>query len=299
MLALGVAIVVGAEQPVTVAYSSRPFTTGEPVPALDQGYLFYNDAPNSLTLYRTHTGDRVYTASLKNPAISGNARITSAALTRDGAAAVGVAYLLGNNGYTGGLAFLDRTGAQIRFAGTGHFMPCHLTYDAKGSLWAFGTNVAPDNQDYAVARRFDENGKQTGAFLMRSSFPSEPFHCHRGLWTARASKGRVGAMAQVWNMAEPRERRGMLQQWVELDLDGKEIGRWTLGAERDGPAGGMAFTEDGRLFVDWRGEMMELDRKTAAWNRAAVQHRGILLGAEGNQLVYAENSGSRFVWIRP
>jgi hypothetical protein len=174
-------------------------------------------------------------------------------------------------------------------------MPCHLTYDAKGSLWAFGQTVAAGKEDDAVARRFDRQGKQTGAFLMRSTFPSghDPFDCHRGLWTAGAAKDRVGAMAEVWNTAGPQ------QQWVELDLEGKEIGRWTLGSERDGPAGGMAFTAEGRLFVQWRGQLVELDRKTAAWKPAKVQHRALLLGAESNQLVYAEGNGSRFVWIRP
>ena len=86
---------------------------------------------------------------------------------------------------------------------------------------------------------------------------------------------------------------------MELDLDGKEIGRWTLGAERDGPGDQMAFTEDGRLFVRWREQLLELDRKNAAWKPASVQHRALLLGAEGNQLVYAEGNGLRFVWIRP
>jgi hypothetical protein len=299
VLALAVAAALVAQEPVTVAYSSRPLLPHDIVPSLYQAFLIYDDGPNRLTVYNTHTGELVYTASVKNPPISGNARLTSIALTREGTAAVGIANLPGDDGYTGGVAFLDRSGVQIRFSSTGHFLPCHLTYDAKGSLWAFGVDVASDSQDYALVRRFDEKGNQTGAFLMRSSFPSAPFHCNRGLWTARASKDRVGAMAQFWNMAEPRESRGTLQQWVELDLDGKEIGRWTLGAEREGPAGGMAFTDDSGLFVEWRGEMRQLNRNDGVWRPARVQRRGLLLGAEGNQLVYAEGNGSRFVWIRP
>lgn len=296
MMVLGVAVVL-AEEPARVAYGNRPFANHEPVPALDQNHLFFHEGPNSLTLYETHKGAPVYTTSLKEPQLSGNARITGAALARDGVTAVGVAFLPGKDGESGGLAFLDPRGAQIRFAGTGRFMPCHVTYDARGSLWAFGFEVAAGDSDYAVARRFDGQGKSAGAFLMRSTFAPilNPFDCHRGQWTARTSNDRVGAMAEVWNARE----RFMEQLWVELDLDGKEIGRWMLGSEREGPAGGMAFTEDSRLFVRWRGQLLELDRKERMWRPAQVQRRGLLLGAEGNELVFTEGNGQRFVWVRP
>jgi hypothetical protein len=61
-LALAVAVLI-AEEPVNIAYGSRPFLANDPVPSLDQNHLFFHEGPNRLSLYNTHNGERVYTAS--------------------------------------------------------------------------------------------------------------------------------------------------------------------------------------------------------------------------------------------
>ena len=63
----------------------------------------------------------------------------------------------------------------------------------------------------------------------------------------------------------------------------------------------MAYTEDGRLFARFHGQMMESDRRKSVWKHVETQQpeRGLFMGAEGNEMVYAESGGLRMVWTRP
>ncbi len=160
--------------------------------------------------------------------------------------------------------------------------------------------MAEDREDYFQVRKFSKEGKQAGAYLPRSLFPGglAPFSGCRGLWLVRAVADRIGALAY-------RSDAGHQPEWVELNLDGKLIGRWKLGRDADG---GLAYTSDARLFArSWDRKsgkplLSRLDKDSSAW--IAVENpmpgdefrAGLLLGADENDLVFAEPGGLRLRW---
>jgi hypothetical protein len=103
--------------------------------------------------------------------------------------------------------------------------------------------------------------------------------------------------------------------WLELDDSGKELGRWTLPAEH---TDGMAFRGDQLYSVTstWnRGErtnvwmLNQLDRTTSKWHPVVTKEWtepggapgmfGVLIDADGDNLVMARQSGSVLEWIKP
>jgi hypothetical protein len=97
--------------------------------------------------------------------------------------------------------------------------------------------------------------------------------------------------------------------WVEIDLAGKEIGRWHLVHEDLGRLT-HAFTSDGRLFAsEWfknekTHRLFLFDRATSSWQKqTGTGMNAFLMGAEGNDLVYWDRNpdaaGERYVWVAP
>jgi hypothetical protein len=82
-------------------------------------------------------------------------------------------------------------------------------------------------------------------------------------------------------------------QWIEVDLKGKELGRWEVGSEW----APRAFTQSAALYTQGDGAIMVFDRSTKAWRRIAGTPPGYLLGADGDSLVF-EISGTRTLrWV--
>ena len=185
-------------------------------------------------------------------------------------------------------------------------MPSHVCVAPDGAIWSFGWQRSlikgdmEEENDYPQVRRFSRDGQQTGAFLPRSQFsPSmKPFPAYGGLWMARAAKDRVGSFAH-------RSQAGHREEWVELDLEGNLIGRWPLPAR---PGGGFAFTLSGDVYIvtprtaDRARELLRLNRDAGAWDVMSEYPaaRGLLLGAEGDDLVFTAppTPGFRLQWFR-
>ena len=80
-------------------------------------------------------------------------------------------------------------------------------------------------------------------------------------------------------------------EWVEMDFSGNLIGRWKLGG-RSGQSNGFAFTADARLFAPSydpetkKYQLMSFDRKSSSWQPVDGGVKGLLLGADGNNLVF-------------
>jgi hypothetical protein len=70
--------------------------------------------------------------------------------------------------------------------------------------------------------------------------------------------------------------------WIEVDLDGKEIGHWEIPRGKH-PA---AMTDDGQIYAGGDG-LSVLDRTTGTWKPLPAAWNDHLLGAEGKSLVYA------------
>ena len=301
LLATGATAPGGEIQPGKEVFFGRGFGA-DPLPAFDKGYLLFPGHGGRLTVYGPD-GILHFDADVRNPA-GGSASIMNAAVDSDGTVAVTAAHIA-SSGPSGGIAFLDSAGKPTRFIPTGQYMPAHLTFDRDHSLWVFGwqrdsAHAAEDPQDYFQVRKFSKDGTEIGAYLPRSLFPGKlkPFGGQRGLWLARAASDRIGALAHPSDAGHDPE-------WIELDLEGKLIGRWKLGRRLDG---GLAYTSDARLFTRWwdrksrKPLLWRLDKEASAW--VGVEdplpedefRAGLLLGADGNDLVFAEQGGFRMRW---
>jgi hypothetical protein len=81
--------------------------------------------------------------------------------------------------------------------------------------------------------------------------------------------------------------------WVEADLNGKEIGRWLVGIDRDP----VAFTPSGAIYAQETGGISVLDHVTGKWNPVSIQSEGILLGADGEALVLMVRGTPALRWV--
>jgi len=133
----------------------------------------------------------------------------------------------------------------------------------------------------------------------------------------RASGDRIGVMTYPGQSANDPE-------WIELDLDGKLMGRWPLGPQSKGEPDthdaifslrGFAFTSDGRLFAETMTcaalhqcsyQLVSLDRNTTTWKAAEsspIDASHHLLAADGNALVLQDRSrpdpGVRVLRVQP
>lgn len=298
-------LVASATEPGRTVTFGRTYGA-QAVPALDKGYLLFTDRANGVEVWAPD-GQLVFQTAVINPP---TAHVMSAAIDRDGTVAVGVAYSAGK-GFAGGIAFLDRSGKQVRFVDTERYMPSHICFDLSHSvLWTFGwqrdslQNGSEDSEDYLMFRKFSLEGQQLGAYAKRSLFPKpglSPGGPVGGLWRLRVSADRVGALAYSG-------QTGGSSDWIELDLAGKLIGHWKLGSDTNG---GTAFTSASRLcrqtFRDKTPRVECFDRNTQAWKLASNltitdengRALGILLGADGDNLVFGEGNGNiRLSWVR-
>ena len=82
--------------------------------------------------------------------------------------------------------------------------------------------------------------------------------------------------------------------WIEVDLKGKVLGRWEVGAELHP----QAFTQSGALYTQDGDAVLMFDRSMEAWRRVSGTAAGHLLGAEGDNLVFEAKGTSTLRWVR-
>ncbi len=272
----------------------RTFGT-DPLPAFDKGYLLYLKRPADLSVHAPN-GVRLFDTTVRDPH-GREVHVQSAAIDTDGTIAVASAFSGNQSDWidTGGIAFLDLSGKQTRFVPTGGYMPAGLGFDQEHFLWVVGQG----DKDDLLVRKVSKDGKEVGAYLAQSLFGGLGFSAGLGLWRVRAANDRVGLLAYAGTDHE--------LEWVELNLEGKLLGRWTLGARKDG---GYAYTADGRLYGkswDEKGKprLTVFDRAKRSW--IPVQDRSggagqdlsmhLLLGADQNDLVFTRD-GAQLIWVK-
>jgi hypothetical protein len=224
----------------------------------------------------------------------------------------------------GGIVVLDRDGKQIRFVDTARFLPDAACFGPDHSVWVMGTQFAPlrdgdpidhvERGDFDLVRKYSSVGKLMGSFLPRSSFPAGLPPAAAG-WM-RASGDRIGLMTYPGQTS-------INPEWIELDLDGKLMGRWNLGPRSKADPDthrmvysleGFAFTSDGRLFAETvtcaaqyqcSYQLVSFDRNTSAWRTeggSPVDRFHYLMGADGNDLIFQDRSpvaagGIHLQWV--
>ncbi len=232
----------------------------------------------------------------------GSAFVANVAVHHDGLSVAAVDYQIPideeHSRTVGGLAWFDAQGKQVRFVPTGNYIPSQVAYAPDGSIYTIGYLGNQDwaeHADYSVLRKYSRDGQELLEAVPRASINPSPEDSHPepvrnviGLWGLRVADDRVG----FWIF------RGDLQrmEWMETDLDGKQIGRWKLDKER----GSFAFTSSGTLYADGNGHgVSRFNRATATWESVAGMPEGRLLGADGNSLVFLKRGSNLVRWVQP
>jgi hypothetical protein len=278
-------------QPVRTVTSQAQRLAGQSVPGFQNGYLYFVD--HATVRAYSPEGFPVLTAVVEVPDDKGYVWADGLAVDTGGTFAIGVAY--GGPSYQfGGIAFYNKDGKPDGFVATGSYIPGNLCFADDHSLWTFGRQYG--RADYMMVHHFTADRKDAGQFLARSLFPKGmgPGWAH---WQTRnivVAQDRVGLFAFSGTY-------GSLNEWVELDLSGKLMRRLRLDQEEFTP---MAFTADGHLYrkPDYKAPLQVLSQTTSEWQDAGMADFGVLLGADGNSLVFSpwgENQITMRWFIQP
>ena len=263
------------------------------VPTFDKGYLLvYNF--EKIDVYAPD-GSPLYSVSAEVPNAK-IANIQNAATDVDGTMA-GAVYYARERARGGGIVLFDRSGKQTRFFDTGKYWPTQVCFAPDHTIWTLGwqgPETSGPHDDYFVLRNYSQDGQELGAFLPRSTFEpeSDPVGPMIGGWRLRIMNNRIGAVFYGGMILGPRHKSRPMQ-WIEVDLKGKLLGRWEVGAEWPPEA----FTQSGALYTHSGDAVLVFDRSTKAWRPVAGTPAGFLLGADGNSLVFEVRGTSRLRWV--
>jgi len=274
-----------AEAPVReLTTQAVPFANSR-IEVFRHGYLITfppgagNGTPASLSMYGfwawAPDGSFVYQKSIEVPNAS-QPVVRDLDFNVDGTAVVAAGALGDQSTFLSGLLFLDRTGQQTRFAGTGSYFPGHLAIAPDGSIWTLGWQNG--REDYRIVRQFSADGKELNAFLPRSSFPAG-LQPGAGLGTQiTVTRDRVDVVAHSGEAGF---------EWVELDWNGNILDRIRIGHLHIYPMR-LAMTDDDRVFLSGeQGGLYELDRAAHTWE--LIRRKGpMFMGIDGKDLVFEE-----------
>ncbi len=213
--------------------------------------------------------------------------VTSAAVDTDGTAAVAVEYH--QRGEAHRIYVLDQKGATRRVIETANYLPANVSFAPDHSIWASGTVLGPNDApqaEYEILRHYSLEGQELGRHWPKSLFPGpDPASPAIGRWRLRVAGDRVGAFFI------PGGRAGL---WVEGDLEGKVLGRWRVNPD----AMPAAFAPDGSIYAQLGGGgVAKLDHGTGLWKPVAVSGAGVLIGAQGADLVFWQRGGNSLQWV--
>jgi hypothetical protein len=311
----------GELSPRAVTYSAMNPCRGDGCPGLifDKGYFFEipkADAfpPDGYSLWGP---DGLLRYQVSIVAQDGTpAHVRGPAIDTDGTVAIGYAY----GGYDGkarvkggGIAIVDPGGKQTQVIDTDRWMPQHVCFAPDHSIWSSGMQLGEHDAearsaDYKMVRKYSRDGKLMGEFLPRFSFPEGLPPAYAG--SIGAADDRIGVLTYPGMIADKPE-------WVELDFDGKLIGRWKLGPDfvLDGEKrrqifqrGRPVFTADDHMIAEGfeagkkTHQMMIFDRATSSWQStdipATLPPNSRLVGADGNDLAFeSKDVNVVLVWL--
>ncbi len=293
---LGIVIVFcarAADAPVReLTTQAAPFPHSQ-VPVFRHGYLITfpplgrSGASAWLSLYGFSAwapdGSLAYQASIEVPDGS-QSIVEDMDFNADGSAVVAATALGSQSKLLAGLLFLDRTGRDTGFNSTSPYFPGHIAIAPDGSIWTLGWQN--NHQDYRIVRHFSSEGTELKAFLPRSSFPPglEP-----GTGGAGPEIAVTGDRVDVL-VCSGMQCPGM--EWVELDWNGNVLDRIRTDDQVPDPVR-LAVTDDHRVFLSGReNELYELDRAAHMW-KLVWQTGPMLMGADGNNLVFEKARSGR------
>jgi hypothetical protein len=262
-------------------------------PTFDKGYLAVYETLETISLYGPD-GALAYKATAHVPGASW-LDVENAAPDSDGTLVVTLEYRV-SNVRGGGLAVFDRAGTQTAFIDTGSdWWPTHACIGPGHTIWTIGWrglngHKSPE-EDYFVLRNYSRDGRLLGTFLPRSSFEQDPVGPIVGGWVLRSANGRVGGMFYVHSVLPAGQPR-KTGQWIEVDLHGSVVRRVELPRKQI-----FAFGGSGSLYAfEYDGGYSVFDPTSNTWRIITGIPAGVLLGADGDSLVFKIRGSNTLVW---
>jgi hypothetical protein len=259
-------------------YQADTLTPANITPTFDNGYLVVY-AIRSVLVYEPD-GTLAYSS-----AIPEGSHIPNVAVDRDGISAAAVHV----SGQKGRISIRSRAGAQLTEIDTDQYLPSYICFAPDHSIWATGADMYNSGDEFFILRHHSRDGAELGRFLPRSSFQlrGQPAIDVTGLSGLRAAKNSLGLLIGYGGDG------GRPALWLETDLSGKELGRWT--ADFDGwPA---TLTANGAVYAQASGHILSLDRSGKKWNPTRIPTDGLLIGADGETLVFMVRGSPVLRWV--
>jgi hypothetical protein len=82
--------------------------------------------------------------------------------------------------------------------------------------------------------------------------------------------------------------------WVEIDPNGKEIGRWPAVAQLP-----RVLLSDGSVYAQGNDGVKVLNHASGQWNPVFVPFDGVLIGSDGSSLVFFFRGTNMVRWFNP
>ena len=188
----------------------------------------------------------------------------------------------------GALWLWNSAGSNIRVIQAPDYVPSYVAFAPDGSIWTTGTQDRSNRHtpaDYAILRHFSREGS-----IARRVFAHGHHFVAKGNLPSPSRHYQPCALPTVGSVCISPGGGRKHHVWIEVDLNGKELGRWLLNTIDGDPA---AFTEAGVVYVRSIDGIYRLDRAAGKWIVTSIATPGTLVGADGESLVFADRVSPR------
>jgi hypothetical protein len=186
----------------------------------------------------------------------------------------------------------DRVGNLIGSIDTGSYIPQQVAFAPDHTIWAVCYLAGQGGtQDFKVLHHYARSGEELGQALSWSELGGDLKHPVieniRGSQLLYVSNDRIG-----WNAAlHPGSRT-----WIEVSFSGDLLGKYDVRTADGLAVWPSAMTASGNVYArisrPRRSRFAVLDRSKGVWQEVAGNPGGLLLGSEGDNLVFAQIQGS-------
>lgn len=278
LLSLALVPACVAQTPITAQYENLPG-----VAIYSNGYLLSWDSQyTQVTLYGRDA----------KPAFSAPERKDSSlvmwAVDSDGE--VAEAYQPHHLG-EGRIDLLDLTGNVTSTINTGSYIARQVVFAPDHTIWTAGYKTGNDGtQDFNVLHHYARTGEELGQVLPWSQIGGDFNHpvieIIRGGQLLYIANDRIG-----WNAALHAGPR----TWIEVSFSGVLLGKYDLKTSDGLSLFPLAMTAVGNvyamIFKFHSARFAVLDRSKGLWQEVVGDPNGVLIGSEGDNLVFSKRDG--------
>ncbi len=280
LLSLALVPACVAQMPVTTQYENLPG-----VALYSNGYLLSWDSPH-------YTQFTLYGRNAK-PAFSAPDRTDDSSVTWavDSDGVVACAYRLPHL-REGRIDLLNLTGNVTGIIDTGSYIPQQVAFAPDHTIWTASYNARNDRaQDFNVLHHYARTGEELGQSLswtqIAGDLKAPVIESPRGLQLLYIANDRIG-----WNEVLHRGSR----TWIEVSFSGVLLGKYDLKTTDGLSLMPVAMTATGNtyamIFKSDSARFAVLDRSKEVWQKVVGDPGGVLIGSEGDNLVFSNLDGA-------